>query len=248
MFLSCPACGARYRIDPGAWPANGDARPGPRRARCSACGTIFAARPKPETPETAAPETAEPETVGPDDDEADAPRRRRLLFPALLAVALLAVALLGITTWALLQPERVESLTGYRPPAIRLAAIQAPRIALPKIELPRIELPRIELPRAAESPLLVEARMARRAFAGGREAIEVTGSIRNPVGSGQPVPPVELLLFDSAGRLVGRWTARADARVLAPGESVRFESSNVDPPPDVARLQARLKPGELGRP
>ena len=210
----------------------------PRRARCTACGTIFEATPVPAA--TAAP--AREDGGGEDGTEEESRRRSWLLPAAMIAVSITLIASV------LLRPDWVEQASGYRPPAVALPAMEWPAIRLPRIELPRIELPRIELPRAEASPLLVEARMNRRPLAGGRSAVEVAGTIRNPTATVLAVPPVELLLLDRAGRIVGRWSARAGARHLAPGETARFESSNVDPPPTATMVRARLKPAELGRP
>lgn len=50
MQLTCPGCGARYRIDATSWPAgpgpDGEAVHRPRRARCKVCRTIWDALPE----------------------------------------------------------------------------------------------------------------------------------------------------------------------------------------------------------
>ena len=244
MELCCPACGARYRIEADRWPARpGDDGTRPRRARCTACGTIFTAAPTAaaSTAAAEAPPGAEegefPEGDRPEDDEPenDGPDERRWRWPLPLAAALLVLALPALLV---LRPAWVEAATGWRPPAV----------TFPAVTLPTLRLPRIGLPRTTAPPLRIEPRALLRQLPGGRHAFEVTGSIHNPGQQAYAVPPVELLLLDSAGRIVDRWTARAEARSLAPGEATRFESSNVDPPAAAIEVRARLKPAELGRP
>lgn len=238
MEVSCPACAARYRIE-----AASSATARARRARCTACGTIFEAIPpaaEPEADEPPPPDEGEGENEGEDGSWYDDEPPRRRWWPLPLAALLLLAALIPL---ALLRPDWVEAATGRRPPAMTMPAISLPAISLPAIHLPRIELPRAEAP-----PLLIEARTVRRQLDDGRHAFEVKGSIRNPAQAAYAVPPVELLLLDAAGRIVDRWTARGEARSLAPGEATRFESSNVDPPPAGVEVRARLKPAELGRP
>ncbi|WP_199556168.1 FxLYD domain-containing protein [Sandaracinobacteroides hominis] len=52
MQLTCPGCGARYRIDATSWPTepgpDGEAVHRPRRARCKVCRTIWEALPEEE--------------------------------------------------------------------------------------------------------------------------------------------------------------------------------------------------------
>lgn len=247
MEVSCPACAARYRIEAGSAAGSTTARA--RRARCTACGTIFQAIPPPAAEPEAdepppPPDESEGEDVGEDGSWYDDKPQRRRWWPLPLAALLLLAALLAaLIPLALLRPDWVEAATGRRPPTMTLPAISLPAISLPSIRLPRIELPRAEAP-----PLLIEARTVRRQLDDGRHAFEVKGSIRNPGQVAYALPPVELLLLDPAGRIVDRWTARGAARSLAPGEATRFESSNVDPPPTGVEVRVRLKPAELGRP
>lgn len=242
MELTCPACGARYRIEPGAWPTapgpDGEAVLRPRPARCTACTTIFTATPTParQYPRYFAEEY--------DEAEEEQPSGRRWMLP----IAVVTLLMGTVATIVLLRPAWVEAAL----PQLGLSSITLPKITLPKITLPRvsmpgIELPRIQLPRAAPSPLKVEAQTVRRRLADGRTAFEVVGEVRNPTAEAHPVPPVELLLLDSAGRIVGRWTTRPDVRQLQPGEHTRFETSNVDPPADAVDLRVRLNPAEIGR-
>ena len=56
MQLTCPTCGARYRIDASNWPTEPGAEPGPggepvfraRRARCKVCRSVWNALPEEE--------------------------------------------------------------------------------------------------------------------------------------------------------------------------------------------------------
>lgn len=122
-----------------------------------------------------------------------------------------------------------------------------PPLHLPAIALPSVDLPAIRLPRAAPPPLAVEADAVKRRLPDGKTVWEVEGRITNPTKARQPVPQVELVLLDSGGRAVGRWTIRPDVRNLAPAGVARFETSSVDPPASAVRLRVQLKPAELGR-
>jgi hypothetical protein len=87
----------------------------------------------------------------------------------------------------------------------------------------------------------------KRRLAGNRTVWEVRGTVRNPTAGGLPVPPVELLLLDAGGLVVGRWTVRPELERLAPGGVTRFETSAIDPPARAVRVRVQLKPGGLGQ-
>jgi predicted Zn finger-like uncharacterized protein len=115
------------------------------------------------------------------------------------------------------------------------------------IGLSGAKLPSVSLPRAAPSPLKLTAEAVRRPLPGNRQVWEIAGTITNPTAKAQAVPPVEIMLLDGGGKVVGRWTARPEAQGVAAGGAVRFETSAIDPPPRAVRVRMQLKPAELGR-
>lgn len=183
-----------------------------------------------------ASEEPAPEPDSWDSDEEDEPRPRR--WPWLLAgAAVLAAGWTVLVHTGRIAPEAL-GLPPYNPAAIGLP----PAMGLPKVDVPTVKLPRKPLP-----PLAVEAEAVRRPLPGGRQVWEITGTISNPTGKAQPVPPVELLLLDAKGGVVARWTVRPEAATVSAGQAVRFETSAIDPPDRAVRLRMQLKPAELGR-
>lgn len=240
MHLTCPTCSAGYVIDPARWPheAGPDDQPQPKpaRARCNACGHLWLATPEP----VIALDT-------PVEDVADEQHRRRwpLVVAALALPSAAAVALLTANA-GLWQPEDYRLPT---PDSLRahIAEIRLPEIRLPTIRVPQIRLPEVKLPAPALPPLSVKADAVKRNF-GARGAVwEVSGEVRNPSADRHPVPPLEVVMLDAAGRELSRWTIRPDADMLAPGESARFETSAINPPSTAEQVKVRLKPPGLAR-
>lgn len=190
-----------------------------------------AREPEPDAWQEPAP-LPDPEAGGPmaeDWDEEEPPRRR--LWPWLLGLLLLVLG--GAA--GLVLSGRVDPAAYGLPPV--------PAWADPA----GLGLPAISLPRKAPPPLSVEVAVVRRALPGGRQVWEISGTIVNPTGTRQAVPPVELGLFDAGGRALGRWTVRPELANLAPGGVARFETSAIDPPAAATRVRVQLKPAELGR-
>ena len=170
-----------------------------------------------------------------EDEETESRPRKIWLY--ILTVLVLAATLLALAV-----------LSGrLRPQDYGLPALDLPRIDLPALNFPAVELPTIRLPRTAPPPLAIEADAVKRRLPDNRLVWEVQGVITNPTKTRQPVPPVEVVLMDSQGRAVGRWTVRPEIRNLAPGGVARFETSTINPPESAQRLRLPLKPAELGR-
>jgi len=64
----------------------------------------------------------------------------------------------------------------------------------------------------------------------GAELFTVSGRIINPTKSSQRVPDIAAELRDLQGRVVYGWTITPPKRTLAPGESVEFDSAEVNVP------------------
>ncbi len=195
----------------------------------------------------------------PDDPEEEEDARRR--WPWVLA----ALLLLGAGWWWLVASGRVDPtayglppydpsrLPGWAQPAAQTLAgagglaIAMPSVQLPSVKLPSVRLPSIEVPRTPPPPLNVAAEAVRRPLGTDRQVWEISATISNPTDGGLGVPPVEMLLLDSAGRTVGRWTVRPEAAWLPPGGITRFETSAIAPPAGAERVRVQLKPSDPGR-
>ena len=206
--------------------------------------------PAPE-PEPVPVPAAEPESDEPEVDEAEGwdgdeygeeyeePRRR---WPWVLGGLLLAGAILLALLWTgRVRPEEY-GLSPFDPTVVGLPPVQSPNVSLPKVDVPDVKLPRTPVP-----PLALDAAAVRRSLPGGRQVWEISGTVRNPTGKAQPVPPVEIRLLDKDGLTVARWTVRPEAASVGAGGAVRFETSAIDPPKGAVKLKMALKPAELGR-
>jgi predicted Zn finger-like uncharacterized protein len=64
----------------------------------------------------------------------------------------------------------------------------------------------------------------------GNELLAVSGRIINPTDETQNVPPIRAELRSRSGKLVYSWTIAPPARILPPGASATFNSTEVDVP------------------
>ena len=83
-------------------------------------------------------------------------------------------------------------------------------------------------------------------FIDGVLTLVITGRIDNIGETTQVLPPVEVVLLDGARLDLRTWIFRAPTASLAPGESVRFETSLENPPPeaqDISVTFATTRPG-----
>lgn len=183
------------------------------------------------------------------DEEAEEARPRR--WPWVLAALLVA----GGLWWWLVASGRIDPTDYGLPPydPARLPGWAQPAAALfaglpaPALSVPAVSVPAIELPRTPPPPLDVAAEAVRRPLGDDRQVWEISAIVSNPTDDALGVPPVELLLLDSAGRTVGRWTVRPEAAWLPPGGATRIETSAIAPPAGAERVRVQLKPSEPGR-
>jgi predicted Zn finger-like uncharacterized protein len=101
-------------------------------------------------------------------------------------------------------------------------------------------------PAAAGSPLVLEITRdpERSRLESGNELFLVSGRITNPTDRSQPVPQIEAVLRDEAGRVVYQWPISAPVAELAPQQSANFNGSATDVPSNAHSLS--LRPGRAG--
>lgn len=71
----------------------------------------------------------------------------------------------------------------------------------------------------------------RQKLASGNELVVISGRVINPSSKPQPVPPIQAQLRDKSGKVIYSWTISPPAQTLAPGDSVPFNSAEMDVPP-----------------
>lgn len=236
MIVTCPGCGARFRVDP--------ARLGPtgRRVRCSACGHRWLVRPEPESapgPATASEpgprEEAErapglalvdrdgaPSAHGPPPLAAapplgQPPSGRGAAIAGWLVVVLLLLALAGLVV------GRNEVVAAF-PQALAIYD----RLGLPVIARHGLELRNLASRRLEEQGVTV---------------FVVEGEIHNLTRAERPIPPVRVALLDGEGRELGSGLFRAAQPSVAAGAVARFEARMVDPPPLARSFRVAFEPG-----
>lgn len=91
---------------------------------------------------------------------------------------------------------------------------------------------RLGMASPAPTPLQIAPAVPRREkLASGNELVVVSGRVINPSSTAQDVPPIEAQLRDRSGKLLYSWTIAPPAPRLKPGESVPFNSAEMDVPP-----------------
>jgi hypothetical protein len=78
----------------------------------------------------------------------------------------------------------------------------------------------------------------------GNELFLVAGKVVNPTNSVQPVPQIEAILRDQAGKIVYQWPISAPVSELQPQQSANFNGSATDVPSNAHSLS--LRPGRPG--
>ena len=229
MIVSCPECGARYRLADDAIPADG------RAMRCASCKhRWFELGPEepvvvpgaPREPAAAAllvpRDTQSIDAPGPsvddggragsasasvgnasdsDDDEGDTPPSRTVLKT-------LVALLLSLALWA------------------GAAAMWIPD--LPPLDLSRVPWldGLVNPPAPARSPLTLSVTAQRQPLGDGRIVFALSGSIANPTTQAQPVRGIEGRLV-AGGRVAYRWPIHAPVASLPAGHRVTFEASAI---------------------
>ncbi len=214
MILTCPECGARYRLADDAIPPAG------RSVQCASCKhSWFEAAPAPVAPPPIAtpPVTAPPAAAAPKPAPAPAPIPRpaspaepaapqsaHWLWTLAAIVTGLVLTVLAASVW------RADlSALGVPVPAGVATGAAAP----------------------VASPLIIEAPVQLRVLPSGGNFMAVTGTITNPTKTEQPVVAMVADVLDAQGKVLDSWPIPAPLSVLPPGRTVGFDSaaSNIDP-------------------
>jgi predicted Zn finger-like uncharacterized protein len=242
MILECPECGTRYLL------ADTAIGPDGRQVRCARCGRGWFAQTKRidmGTPLASLPPgraLAFPVGMAPEP-------RSEWSFPSLQETVDSIRQLIGGT---------VPSYeTGFRPrrnPARVLNWLAAGGCALLLVATGTMlalgeNLPPVPKLFAQESPVAKVAAAAPplqislltppnlTMMASGSTLFAVSGRVQNPTSARVPVPDIVADLRDGHGKPIYSWTIHTPRSVLGPGESVDFDTSQLDVPADVKSLR-----------
>jgi hypothetical protein len=86
------------------------------------------------------------------------------------------------------------------------------------------------------TPLKITGSPARQALASGNDLLTVTGRITNPTDQVQRIPQIKAELRDISKRAVYSWAISPPVAELQPGQSVPFNSAEVDVPEGATEL------------
>ena len=229
MIVTCPECAARYRLADGAIPPEG------RSMRCASCQNRWFALP-------------------PDDASAPALTAATNDPPAGVAIAPLAstLAMAGPTprfepalpapppvfeAWSTVDDDDAQRGSPVVKTVFAVVlglALTAGAAALWMPDLPPLDTSRVPWldtllhPAArAASPLALDVAVERQPLGDGRTVFALTGTIRNPTATTQPVEGLEGRLLNARGQLAYSWAIASPVARLAPGATARFEASAV---------------------
>jgi predicted Zn finger-like uncharacterized protein len=241
MIVTCPGCGARFRVDP--------ARLGPegRRVRCSACGHRWLVRPEAEASggATRAAPSAEPtraETAGAAPLSLVTGEPAPAGGPADRPPPLAAAPALG-------QPPsgRGTAIAGWLVVVLILLVLAGLVVGRNEVvaAFPRALAlyDRLGLPVTARHGLELKNLQARRLEEHGVTIFVVEGEVHNLTRSERPIPPVRVALLDGEGRELDSALFRAAQPTVAGGGVARFEAKMVDPPPVARSFRVAFEPG-----
>lgn len=244
VIVTCPECGARYRLADDAIPPEG------RAMRCAGCSHRWyqaaadAAPVEPELPPALAHEFREHIAAGAvvpqpapkpeptpeqlawhaDDGEDDAPalKRHAVLKTVVAAVVGLAVAAGAAVVW--------------------LPNIDASRLELLPLDLSQVPwLQRlVDPPAEPASPLRIGFSVDPQSLADGRPLFAISGRIVNPTTETLKVPAIEGHLVDASNTITYRWRIAAPVGTLRPRRAVAFDSSAIGQPYGGERVTLRF--------
>jgi predicted Zn finger-like uncharacterized protein len=220
MILTCPACAARYRLADDAIPPEG------RIVRCASCQHSWHEKPAPPAP-APAPAAITPQvtkigpgfTTRPDPEPEveidDEPVRTSWLWTVAAVLTGVVLMILAAAVWA---PDISRYGGGDLPVVGKLIATPEP----------------------PPTQLLLDVKGELRRLPGGQVLMAVKGTIRNPTGAPQPVPPIVAEVFGGSGQTVYRWTIPAPVATLPAGHQVSFDTAANDIPATTTELRTHF--------
>jgi predicted Zn finger-like uncharacterized protein len=252
VIVTCPECGARYRLADDAIPPEG------RAMRCAGCSHRWyqaapdAPQPPPELPaalqaefgiETPTPPAAlvtapapepTPEqlawTPAPEDEDErpdDAPRPRTLLKNIVAVLLGLAFTAASALLWV---------------PGLDVGKLDLPRIVVPAVDLSQVPwLDRlVNPPPPPANPLTITFTTDHQALADGRPLFVIAGTIENPTATPQKVGAISGHLVGPANTISLAWRIAPPVATLPPHQRVTFDSSAIGQPYGGERVTLRF--------
>jgi predicted Zn finger-like uncharacterized protein len=215
MLLNCPNCNARYVVPDSAIGPQG------RQVRCAGCKNSWFQEGAPDLFER--PVEREPLSGGMDDlppppqfaamagaEAPDEPLRRPRRNPARYwTMAALGFALLVALVIG------SNAIYGWMGDGLKLAEVDPPLEIIPDANLDR-------------QTIVKDGKET--------EYFAASGTIVNPTDEEQPVPPLQIVLYDAQGRKVFDWVAKAKVNTLPPGGRVEFSDAQLDVPRSAAKM------------
>jgi predicted Zn finger-like uncharacterized protein len=232
MILTCSSCSTRFLVDAAAIGATG------RNVRCARCQHGWFQEPAADLPLPSAmksgpddmvtPETAAPVNAGAPGTR-PAPLRRGANLPAIprragRVVELMAWGALAIFAASLAGAGYVfrEQIVNAWPQAAKLYMALGVEIRTSQLRLSDVSFSQ--------------------ATQEGRRTLMVIGAISNDGSAEITMPLVLVKLRNAAGRDIFQWTHQLPEPALAPGASVKFETSLADPPAEARNLEVTFAP------
>ncbi|MDW8369406.1 MAG: DUF3426 domain-containing protein [Geminicoccaceae bacterium] len=267
MIVTCPSCGASFRLDP--------ARLGPsgKRVRCSACGHRWlVAAPTAEPATTAEPAQAPPARPSAAEPALVPPSAAEPPPPSAPSEPDLAELTSRIRQIVLAREDQPAGEAGAEPPPLAAApSLGTPPsgrgvaiagwlvlvlllLTLAGLVVGRNEIAsafpatvgmyeRLGLPVTVRLGLEIKNLASRRVRDQGLEIFVVEGEIHNLSGTERAVPPVRVALVDAERNELDWALFKADQASLPAGGITRFEARIVDPPTAAKTFRVSLEPG-----
>lgn len=235
MILSCPSCATRYLVDDAQIGSTG------RTVRCAKCRHSWHQDPPEEildAVEFAAP-PAEPAPIPKGSNLPALPRKRQRQgggrTVGWVGFVLTVAVIVGGGYFA--RNQIVE----LWPPSARLFTLVDPSIPFPYTpgSMAKTEM-------APKTPQPVGAGLkffdikTNYDEVDKKQVLIVSGVIRNMSKSDKTVPRIRISLVDAQQKEIHFWIVTADHGTLQPGQSANFRTRLVDPPADVAGLNAKF--------
>lgn len=263
MILSCPSCGARFRIDAAKL------SPGGRSVRCSKCHhTWHAAPPEAEAAADAQAATAQPTGAPSDISQAEDATAGRAPEPDPLPRALRGESehdappadehepFGADRRRRALHADRAAEDARRRPsPVGWLVFLMVVAAIVAGLWFGRNELvarvpqaaglyEMVGIPVNAVAPdLELRDVTRRRTVADGENLLVIEGRIVNTANATREVPQMRVVLFDAAGVELSSWTFGPEAKTLPPRGETFFSTSRADPPQAARELSLTFTKG-----